>query len=890
MRGKGTNPPNVTTTNMHRFRRSFTVARLGRAGRIPLLALGLGSMLLAAPPGSGPARTRELVAVVQSGADLAARARALQQLAVVGNAEAVPVLAGLLADPQLGQYARDGLEQMPDAAAAEALRAALDRLEGRALIGVINSLGVRRDAAAVPALGRLALDPSSPVAAPAMLALGRIGTPAARQIIEPGLRHAAPSLRAAAAEAAVVVADRLARGQATADARRLYDAVRNADVPGPLQVPAVRGAILTGGGEGLKLLVEQLRSSDPDRRDLALRTARELRDPKVTPVLEAEMDRLPPPLQAAILTVFVDRADPGALAAVEARVRSASEVVRLAALQALGRIGRASSVPLLLQTLRAPGSDAVTTAALASLGRIPAPETNAAILRALPGAPQELQVRLIGLLGERRAEEATGTLLKLAAGTDVELAKAAWRALGQVARPADLPRLIAPAVEVGDDDVRTLADRAIVTTSMKVLEPARRAEAVVMAFRAATDPAIKAGLLRPLGAIMRTLGGSHEVFFEVRAALAHPAEPVRTAALACLADWPDATPTTTLLEAAAAKDATPARRETALRGALRMATQVAAGRERSPLNVPAAFRQAARLAQTREEKMMLVAGLGSVRRLEAIHMLQPYLDDAEVKAEAALAVVQAAALLGGPKQLAPIKSLLERIAATGPDEDVRRRAARLARGEAIPGTKAAAAKAGKAGKAAPAVATPPGQLFNGRDLGNWDGDPGVWRVVDGVILGGSLLGNPRNEFLATTRRYRDFVLRLEYRLVGTEGFVNGGVQVRSERVQQPPNEMIGYQADIGAGHSGSLYDESRRKSFLARADEAQVKRLEKPGEWNRYEIRCVGPRVEISLNGERTLTYTEKDPAVAPEGLIALQIHGKCKAEIAFRNLAIEEL
>ena len=132
---------------------------------------------------------------------------------------------------------------------------------------------------------------------------------------------------------------------------------------------------------------------------------------------------------------------------------------------------------------------------------------------------------------------------------------------------------------------------------------------------------------------------------------------------------------------------------------------------------------------------------------------------------------------------------------------------------------------------------------------------------------------------------------LEYKLVGTEGFVNGGVQFRSVRVALPPNEMSGYQADIGAGHSGSLYDESRRKKFLARADEAVVKQLEKAGDWNRYEIRCEGPKVELTLNGRKTLTFTEDDPTVQPDaGLIALQIHGNCKAEIAFRKLEITEL
>ena len=190
----------------------------------------------------------------------------------------------------------------------------------------------------------------------------------------------------------------------------------------------------------------------------------------------------------------------------------------------------------------------------------------------------------------------------------------------------------------------------------------------------------------------------------------------------------------------------------------------------------------------------------------------------------------------------------------------------------------------------PPVPTVPASLFNGRDLAHWDGDPTVWRVRDGVIVGGSLDGNPRNEFLTTLRPYKNFVLRLDYRLVGTKGFVNGGVQFRSVRIDQPPNEMSGYQADIGAGHSGCLYDESRRKKFMARATAEQIKRLEKPGAWNAYEVRCEGPKITITLNGETTVTYTEEDKTIAPDGLIALQIHGNCSAEISFRNITLEAL
>ncbi len=181
-------------------------------------------------------------------------------------------------------------------------------------------------------------------------------------------------------------------------------------------------------------------------------------------------------------------------------------------------------------------------------------------------------------------------------------------------------------------------------------------------------------------------------------------------------------------------------------------------------------------------------------------------------------------------------------------------------------------------------------LFDGKTLDGWEGDLKVWRVEDGAITGGSMHGNPRNEFLTTKRSYGNFILRLEYKLIGSEGFVNGGVQVRSVRIPKPPNEMRGYQADIGAGMSGSLYDESRRNKLLAKADPEQIKRLERPGDWNRYEIRGEGPRIRLALNGEQTVDFTETDAGMERDGLIGLQIHGNCKAVISFRSLSIEEL
>lgn len=106
-----------------------------------------------------------------------AKAKACQRLAVVGDAAAVPALAGLLSDDRLAHYARTALEPMPSGAADLALREALGKLDGSLLVGVINSIGVRRDPMALTALARLRHGDNQAVTQAATAAVNRIRRP-----------------------------------------------------------------------------------------------------------------------------------------------------------------------------------------------------------------------------------------------------------------------------------------------------------------------------------------------------------------------------------------------------------------------------------------------------------------------------------------------------------------------------------------------------------------------------------------------------------------------------------------------------------------------------------------------------------------------------------------
>ena len=180
-------------------------------------------------------------------------------------------------------------------------------------------------------------------------------------------------------------------------------------------------------------------------------------------------------------------------------------------------------------------------------------------------------------------------------------------------------------------------------------------------------------------------------------------------------------------------------------------------------------------------------------------------------------------------------------------------------------------------------------LFDGKTFNGWEGNLKIFRIERGAIVGGTLSEKiARNEFLCTKKTYKNFVLKLEVKLLGGPK-ANAGIQIRTKRI---PNhhEVIGYQADMGKGWWGSLYDESRRRTVLSKANPVVIEKILKPDEWNHYEIQCEGKRIRLFINGTQTVDYTEPDPKIPLEGVIALQIHGGPPSEARYRNIRLTPL
>ncbi|MGE0883301.1 MAG: DUF1080 domain-containing protein [Blastocatellales bacterium] len=190
--------------------------------------------------------------------------------------------------------------------------------------------------------------------------------------------------------------------------------------------------------------------------------------------------------------------------------------------------------------------------------------------------------------------------------------------------------------------------------------------------------------------------------------------------------------------------------------------------------------------------------------------------------------------------------------------------------------------------AATFAAVKPQRLFDGKSFKGWEGNMKIFRIEDGSIVGGSMKAAlPNNEFLCTTKRYSDFVLRVKFKVTGER--VNAGIQFRSERI--PNNhEVIGYQADIGQNYWGALYDESRRKKVLVSPDAAALDKVLKRDDWNDYVIRAEGKRIRLEINGYQTVDYTETDETIKQTGVICLQIHAGPPSEARYKDITIEEL
>lgn len=215
------------------------------------------------------------------------------------------------------------------------------------------------------------------------------------------------------------------------------------------------------------------------------------------------------------------------------------------------------------------------------------------------------------------------------------------------------------------------------------------------------------------------------------------------------------------------------------------------------------------------------------------------------------------------------------------------------------------------GAASGALAADGGEnLFNGKDLAGWEGDPAFWKVEDGAITGESSKAVPcgKTTFLILKdRKVGDFELTVRFRFLSDWG--NSGVQYRSTVADAKAFDVKGYQADFetGPNHTGILYEQGGRGILVKRGDKmeitaagarqvtghfeaAKILQLEK-GRWHTQRIVAKGSHLIQEIDGVRTMEVADNDSKrSARQGCLALQLHSGPAMKVQFKEIVLKEI
>ncbi|MBN2377192.1 MAG: HEAT repeat domain-containing protein [Sedimentisphaerales bacterium] len=598
--------------------------------------LTIALLLVGAIQASGqnvpPAETKEqegkLIAVLKSDTSHKEKADACRQLAVIGTKDAVAPLAALLGDEKLSHMARYGLEPIPDPAVDVALRTALGQLKGQPLIGIIGSLGVRRDTQAIEPLGKMLQDPDVQVAQAAARALGKIGNLSAARTLQNALSKAPAARQLDLCEGLFRCAEALAAQGRPNDAIVIYDQLSSLPALHQVRTGALRGAILVRGKDGLPLLQKHLRSNDFIMFSAALQTTQELPGAEVTRVLTAELNQLSAANQISVIQMLGRRGDATALPTVIEKARHGNVALRVAALKALGPLGDASVVSTLFEAAVDLDPEVADTAKTTLAGLTNQKEVESAIVAMIEKGRPNARLVALDIVAQQHTSTATPFLLKAASDPDKQIRIAAINALGQTGKTRDLSALVGILVSRKNAEELGAAEN-----SVKIIcsnSPDKQAcTGILLEAIPKTQGDAKCAILR----LLRVSGGSNAIQ-AVHASTTDANPEIQETAIRTLGDWPTSDAAPVLLEMAQTSP-NPSHKITALRGYIRLIRDKNLSTEMKL----AMSREAVALVQRDEEKKLLLGVLGEVPAVEALSMAMVHLDNSATKDEASFAVV-----------------------------------------------------------------------------------------------------------------------------------------------------------------------------------------------------------------------------------------------------------
>jgi len=628
------------------------------------LALLLPGHVRAAEDAAG--KEQKFLAVLQSSsAPPQEKAMACKQLAIYGSSKSVPALAALLGNPELASWARIALEVIPDPSADKALRDALPGLNGKLLVGAINSIGRRHDAGAVPVLVAHLKHADVEVASAAAAALGQIGGPDAASALKTAMANSKPEVKSAVAEGLVRAAEQFLASGKKSEAMDLYDFVRKSDVPKQRIAEAIRGAILARGEAGVPLLLDQLKSPDKTMVAVGLRVARELEGRGVTAALSAAMKQLEPARQPLLLMAIGDRNDSAVLPAVRDAARAGSKELQLAAIGILENIGDVSCVSDLLLLAAGPDAD-LAKAAKSTLAKMGSSDVDNEIIARLSKSTGVERRVLIETASQRQLVKALPAITTAISDADPATRTAAVQAVTALGGAAQVPELAGLVAKTADEKELDAFGQALVAVCGRA---GSSAVTHVLPLTKNDKAAVRIVALQALAA-----AGGPEALAAVTAALNDSNETVQDEAVRTLStwpnNWPEDTAVATPLLQLVNSGKKPSHQILAARGYLEC---VRGDKKLTDEQKLGKVKDLLPLMKLPEEKRLAVTVLGSLPIAGSLDLLVSLTSDSAVAEEACSAIVSLASknLPGVAKEQR--KKALETAAATSANEATKKK-------------------------------------------------------------------------------------------------------------------------------------------------------------------------------------------------------------------------
>ena len=598
--------------------------------------------------------TTGLAAILESEATNDARHFACRQLALIGTEAQVPALAKLLTDQEMSQIARYALARIPGEAVDRSLIDALNKTDGANRLGIINTLGSRRSNAAVEPLTKLLTDKQAEAASEAAVALSRIGTPTAAQALEGTLKSGNGGM----ADAYLNCADVLCAAGNRELAASMYGRVLDTNLPGHVRAAALQGLSLAApAGAAVTRVVAALKSGDKQLEVVAAKVARGITGPQASLLLATALPGLPSGSQALLIRAMADRGDGAAREAVTKACDSEDARVRAAALEALGTVGDATSIPVLLDAATT-GTEAELASARMSLVTLRGEGVDEALISRVNGADARGQVESITALTSRSVTEAVPALLKAAGSDKREVRTVAVAGLRETAEAQHVPALVglfANANAGERDEVRKM----LVAVARRCKAERQASQGVVAKLDAGTQG--RSSLVTALGEL-----GDDSGLPALRKALSDSDQDVRRAAIIALSGWPNGQPLSDLLQVARSRE-NATHQVLALRGYVDL---VGRADSMGPDEKLKCYETALSLASNVAEKRRVFAALPQVKTLGALRLAAARMVDSEIGQEAALAAVTIASGIY-VMDTEPVKEVLQRVVAADVRKEIK---------------------------------------------------------------------------------------------------------------------------------------------------------------------------------------------------------------------------